>query len=355
MNGDQKKDSAIKTLAIIGFTAMIVFGVWLAVQVVQLAPTAFTSLASLADDVYGTGKNSELTVVTSKSVVNNDETFDLRWTELSADGNYQFSYTCTDGVSVRARNTAGAMETIACEQPYTLSGNGMTQMEVTSDAQRFIDINYTLAFVPEGETDSRSTDINKVTIVNAAIPQGGLVAGVNDEDEDTTDVSETTEDVTETDNVTESEPEDTEVVTDTTPAPAPTPEPEYVFTYELPESDPNGYTDLDVDYLGVGHLEGEMFVPRATIDNDAQGALRFSVTNIGTKTSEDWTYEVEMPNGSTYESPRQEGLKPQETATIILGFSVVETGFKSFSGEVEVDNDRSNANNRFAWSVTVTN
>ncbi len=352
MNGDQKKDSAIKTLAIIGFTALIVCGVWLAVQVVQVAPTAFTSLASLADDVYGPKETSELTVVTSKNVVNNEETFELRWTELATVGEYQFTYTCTDGVQVWNVYATGDRESITCEQPYALDGNGVASLKVVSDSQRFIDINYTLVFVPEDESKAKISDINQITVVNASIPQGGLVAGANDEEE--TEETETEPVVEpETDVTTQ---EESDMATETTPpVPAPTPEPEYVFTYELPESDPNGFVDLDVDYLGVGHLINETFIPRATIDNDAQGALRFSVKNIGTKTSEDWTYEVELPNGTTYESPRQNGLKPQETATIVLGFSVVETGFKSFSGEVNADDDLSNANNRFAWSVGVTN
>ena len=95
-------------------------------------------------------------------------------------------------------------------------------------------------------------------------------------------------------------------------------------------------------------------MPRATIDNDTRGALKFSVTNIGTKTSDDWTYEVKMPNGSTYESGKQDGLKPNETATIVLGFDATETGTKTISGNVKVADDRSNSNNDFKWTVSVT-
>ena len=114
MNGEnnQRKDSTIKTLAIIGFTATIVLGVWLAVQVVQLAPSAFSSLASLSESVYGKPGAEEITVVTSKSVVNNTETFELRWSEVERPGQYRFTYECVDGVDVLIKNQIGSISGI---------------------------------------------------------------------------------------------------------------------------------------------------------------------------------------------------------------------------------------------------
>lgn len=49
---NKDKDSVMKTLAIVGFIAVVAFGVWLAVQIVSLVPGAFSSLASIADSVY---------------------------------------------------------------------------------------------------------------------------------------------------------------------------------------------------------------------------------------------------------------------------------------------------------------
>ena len=346
MNGEnnQRKDSTIKTLAIIGFTATIVLGVWLAVQVVQLAPSAFSSLASLSESVYGKPGAEEITVVTSKSVVNNTETFELRWSEVERPGQYRFTYECVDGVDVLIKNQIGSFVPAACGQPFVLSGNGETEVQVKSDTQRFIDVNYTITFTDEGEREIAMADTNKFTVVNATIPQGGLVAGAEDNDKEE-DMSDTEDEVAVT---------NPPVTTPTTPS-TPAPQPQYKFTYELPVSNPNGFVDLKATYLGVGELNSNnVFIPKGDLDNDDRGALRFSVTNIGTKTSDEWTYEVEMPNGSTYESEDQEGLKPNETATIILGFSVSDTGTKAIRGDVKVDDDRSNANNDFSWSVTVT-
>ncbi len=349
MNGEnnQRKDSAIKTLAIIGFTATIVLGVWLAVQVVQLAPSAFSSLASLSESVYGKPSTDEITVVTSKSVVNNAETFALRWSTVDRPGEYRFMYECTDGVDVLVQSKDGSMVPAACGQPFPLSGKGETQLQVKSDTLRFIDVSYTVTFTDEGAREIAVADSDKFTVVNATIPQGGIVAGVEDDKNDNNEevvVSETETPV----------PNKPVVTTPSTPAPAP--KPQYQFTYELPKSNPNGFVDLKATYLGVGELSSNnIFTPRATIDNDTRGALKFSVTNIGTKTSADWTYEVDMPNGSTYESPKQVGLKPNETATIVLGFDTTDTGTKSIKGDVKVANDRNTTNNDFSWSVTVTN
>lgn len=348
MNGDnnQRKDSAIKTLAIIGFTATIVLGVWLAVQVVQLAPSAFTSLASLSESVYGKPSTDGITVVTSKSVVNNTETFALRWSKVDRPGEYRFTYECTDGIEVLVKNKDDAMTPAACGQPFTLTGDGETELQVKSDKLRFIDVSYTVTFTDEGAREIAVADSDKFTVVNATIPQGGVVAGAED-NKDENDKGVTPDDKEE-DTATPSTP------TKTTPTTVPS-TPQYEFTYKLPVSNPNGFVDLKATYIGVGELNSaNMFIPRATIDNDTRSAIKFSVTNIGTKTSDDWTYEVKMPNDSTYESSAQEGLKPNETATIILGFDTNDTGTKSISGEVTADDDRSNANNDFNWSVTVT-
>jgi len=350
MNGEnnQRKDSAIKILAIIGFTATVVLGVWLAVQVVQLAPSAFTSLASLSESVYGKPNTEEITVVTSKSVVNNTETFALRWSTVDRPGEYRFTYECTDGIEVLVKNKDGAMTPAACGQPFTLVGDGETELQVKSDKLRFIDVSYTVTFTDEGAREVAVADSDKFTVVNASIPQGGVVAGADDNKEKT---DEATADDEEEKVITPVVPTKT-----TTPTPTVPTTPQYEFTYKLPVSNPNGFVDLKTTYIGVGELNNSnVFIPRSSIDNDTRAALKFSVTNIGTKTSDDWTYEVEMPNGSTYESSKQDGLKPNETATIILGFDATDTGTKSISGEVTVDDDRSKANNDFNRLVTVTN
>ena len=45
----EKKQSVLKTLAIIGFIGIIIFIAWASVQLVNVLPSAFSSLASLAE------------------------------------------------------------------------------------------------------------------------------------------------------------------------------------------------------------------------------------------------------------------------------------------------------------------
>lgn len=355
---EQRKNSAIKTLAIIGFTALVVFGVWLAVQLVQLAPSAFTSLASMAERVYAPSITDDLEITTTKTVVNTGEAFQLSWSEVDADGGFTFTYTCTEGVAALISNSQGQLSTVTCGQPYILAGRTDAEVKIVSENNRFVDVPFTIAFVDTKNSEVLVSNEDRITVVNATIPYEGLATSTTT-DETTTD--STTEETTSTDDEeisdSETETETTPVVTKpsapvvTTPAPVTTTHYEWV----LPESDPNGTVDLKATYLGVGQLDGKTYEPAGTIDNDEMGALRFSVTNLGTKTSDNWTYKVELPNGQTYSSKSQTGLKPNETATITLGFTVTETGFHEFTGKVTVANDHNKANNDFAWSVRVVN
>ena len=105
---NEQKDQVMNTMAIIGFVAIIIFGVWLAVQIVGLMPQAFSSLASITDGVYNyEDENSELNVATDNSVVNAGTSFLVSWDTITADGLYTFTYNCTDGTSVDVLTQSG--------------------------------------------------------------------------------------------------------------------------------------------------------------------------------------------------------------------------------------------------------
>jgi hypothetical protein len=347
-NEVQKKDSAIKTLAIIGFTATVVFGVWLAVQVVQLTPAAFTSLASLAQDIYGGNEVTPLSVVQEKSVVNTGEQFTLIWDAAKEPGTFAITFSCVDGVIAKVRNTDGMMADATCDQPFPLSGT-TAEVEIISAIERFVDVPYVVTFTKTDDAAPFLTDEERVTVVNAAIPQQGLVAGENT-DTETPVVEET--------------PAPEVVVAEPAPAPKPpttpvvkpTPvvtKPTYTLTY--PVSNPRGTIDLAMTFIAVGELSGSRFTERTELDVDDKAAVRFSVKNFGTKTTESWTYEVKLPNGETYESNRQAPLRPLEIATITIGFGLDsdDDGKVTITGSVDTDGDMKSSNDRFSRSVTV--
>lgn len=348
----EQKDRVMKTLAVLGFLAVVIIGVWLAVQIVRVMPQAFTSLASIADSIYNYNTSEELIVETEKSTYNAGETFVISWQAVRGNGTYTFMYDCTDGVSLDIRDNTGSFSTINCGEHVSL-GEDMTELAVTasSERSRFSDVAYTISFVEQGETEPGAVSENMVTVVNAMIPSGE-VAGIND---DATD--EEMDSVTDEETNTASETEDTEVAVENEPTTS-NPLPVYYETVvERPVSDPLGFTDLRVELLAVGELDSrDNFVRRGNIDEDARGAFQFQVVNLGTKTSDEWDFVATLTNGKEYDAPLQEPLEPKERAIFTLGYgNVGDDGIQMIGVRVRGGNDRDTSNNQFTWAVSVVN
>lgn len=344
----QKKESVTKTLAIVGFIAVIIFIVFLSVQVVRLVPGAFASLASIADSLYNYQGEEALTVSTKNSVVNAGESFTISWTDMRRDGVYRFTYECVDGVALDVRTGSGDINSIACDSPLELGENTTLDVVLSSEKQRFTDVPYTITFQIEGDQEKRLSANSVITVVNASIPTSARIAEEDDEGE-TTDESPRDE---EGDAEGQVAGESTDETT-TTPNTVNTPT--YYTTYVQPVSDPNGYVDLSITHVGVGELSGNTFVPTATVDQDAHGAIRFEIKNIGTKTSGAWHYVAHLPSDITYTASPQLPLKPQEKAIITIGFDgVTQTGIQQFDVAVDADEDINGTNNSYVRTLEIT-
>jgi len=332
---EEKKEALTKSLAIAGFIAVVVFIVWLAVQIVSVLPSAFSSLASIADVVYNYNNKQELEVTTPNSVINAGESFTISWTDMRKNGSYAFTYKCADGVALEIRKD-GAITTAACDTSIELGDVNSLEMRITSEKARFADVSYTITFTEEGKADDAIAKDGVVTIVNASIPTTGIA---------------------------EEEPKEEASAANTATSPKPATTPAYTagkpvtvtkYVYVTPVSDPKGKIDLQVTFLGFGTLESGVFKAKSSIDIDDQGALQFEVKNIGTKTAEDWEYEAHLPSDITYKSPDQKALKPNERSVITLGFSGINnTGTEKVSVEVTAKNDIKNSNNEFTKSVKI--
>ena len=332
---EEKKDALTKTFAIAGFAAIIIFIVWLAVQVVQIAPNAFSSLASLADSVYNYDVNQELVVSTNNTVINAGESFTLNWSELAGTGEYTFSYACTEGVALEIKNADGQVVSQACDTQLALGKETTLDILVASGQHRFVDVALAITYANEGDEEDMKKTAKTVTIVNAAIPANGI--------------AEVEEEVEEEEEVVVSNPKPT-----TIPKP-----PVYTtvpkVTYVIPVSNPNGFVDLQVTYLGIGTLSGTKFTPAMTLDLDSSNAaMQFEIKNIGTKTSASWSYEAELPADINYTSPTQKELKPNERAIITLGFDgLTQDGIETVRIEATTSGDKSTANNTVTKTVQV--
>lgn len=334
---EEQKTALTKTFAIVGFTALLIFVIWLAVQLVSIIPGAFSSLASLADSVYNYDKNQELVVSTGNSVVNAGESFTITWTQMRADGSYSFSYKCTEGVALDAKNSEGEVVSLACDTKLDLGNATSLDVLIASEKSRFVDIPYTLTFNKTNDSDNQLSTTKTITIVNATIPTSGLVI---------------------TDNI-EAPIVVRPVVT--TPKPTTYVPPQTItvskLVYKAPVSNPNGVIDLQITNLKVGTLtSGKVFVASKTLDEDENGAIQFEVKNAGTKTSGSWSYVAKLPSDITYVSPIQVVLKPQERALITLSFEGIdEKGTEKFGVTVIASGDSNTSNNQAASSVKVTN
>lgn len=325
-----------KILAVLGFLIAIVFLLWLAVKLVAFLPSAFSSLASIADSVQNYRPTEEIVLSTSNSVINADAPFVITWDEVTNPGTFTFTYDCDTQATLQT-TLEGETVTLTCDEPVTLSNNDQVEVVATSDEQRFTDVTYTITFLPEQGKTVSATDT--VTVVNAAIPAGG-VAAVPDEEEET---------------------EPAEPAPSESPAPTTPPETYYrtveEVTYSTPTSDPNGYVDLEVKFVAIGHFDNNQNFRRVTsLETDEPGALRFYVKNIGTKTSADWTFDAELPTGVTYESTRQAPLKPNEQSVLTIQFGDIDqSGLAHFTVDVATDKDIVSSNNQLDWAIAITN
>lgn len=339
---EAQKSTVMKIMAIVGFVAVIVFAVWLAVQIVTLMPSAFSSLASIADGVYNYEEpKAELIVTNNETLKNAGETFTVSWDEIDVAGEYTFSYACADGVSVDVRNHTGVWETVECDEVLSLgTATFFLPIIVESERQRFADVTYTIAFTPESGDRTTLFSHNAITIVNPSIPQSNVVS------EDT----ETEDDVEET-----VEPEVAGETTTNVPTQPSTPRVIETIVLETPVSNPNGFVDLAVRLTAVGHLDSNgNFSQRGNIDDDARGAFQFEVRNIGTKTSDEWDFIATLTSGTEYDAPTQIELKPQERVLFTLGYdNVGQDGIREIGVRVRVDDDINRSNNSFTWAVSV--
>lgn len=339
---EESKNSAIKLLAIVGSIAVIVLGVWLVVQVIQVLPSTFSSLSSMAEDVYSGRSETNLEVVSDMEVVNSGETFTVSWNKLERDGSFVFNYVCADGVAVDVRANGEITSNVSCVSGLTLPAETTAiDVIVSSEKNRFIDLEYSLTFTEEGDEESSALRNGTITVVNAGLPSDDEVA-VADEDEES---ENTTTDETDEHDTYEETNEDT-ATTRTTPTP--TPEPRTRTVTYIPISNPNGYTDLQISVLATGSMRGRIFIPAIVADADDDAAIVVEVKNIGTKTSERWDLDIELPNGEDFTLNNEKGLRPNEREILTIQFDASDLdGHESFEGRVDVDQDFFSANDRF--------
>jgi len=106
-------------------------------------------------------------------------------------------------------------------------------------------------------------------------------------------------------------------------------------------SNPNGKPDLSVRVLAVGTIDKEtdQFIATSTVERAGKAAIRFEVTNIGTRSSGLWSFSSTLPTISTYvfrPSEQQNSLNPGDRIEYTLSFDLIK---KADEGTITVDVD----------------
>lgn len=106
-----------------------------------------------------------------------------------------------------------------------------------------------------------------------------------------------------------------------------------------------GLPDLTVTITAVGYLaqnnKPDTFVAAGTIPNNKQGAIKFTITNIGTNKTGAWELEVEVPTSpSAIKTFNMESMGPnQQQSNSIIYFDRAREG-ENREITVRVDSDR---------------
>ena len=330
----EKKEGVIKTLAVFGLLTLIILIAWLAVQIVRVFPSAVTSLASLADTVYNYNpnatENARLEIETRTVPVTTGTATVINWSPLNT-GTYTFGYECTDGVSVDLLSTVSQFTSADCSKTYDLGNVSSVNLVINSEKQFATNFHYTISYFKKNELNPSIVVKESLQVINPRL-------------------------ATSTPEIETPKPE-----TPTT-NPATTTKPtvgkpiyQYQYNYALPVSNPNGYTDLAITYLGVGRTDNlGRFINTGTLTRNVDGAIQFSIKNIGTKTSASWTLKTSLPDGTDYQSANLAPLKPNERTIITITFpAIAERGTEKFSVEALANSDSNLRNNSFNWSTTV--
>jgi hypothetical protein len=192
-----------------------------------------------------------------------------------------------------------------------------------SIASGFVSVTSQFFGADEDDEDEEDDRESNVIIVERDEDEG-------DDDEDSTSDEEVNDDDDDT--------------TPTTPAQSTTPQYRYVVvqtptSFGPQVSDPNGDVNLEVSILATGMWDRQKnrFVEQDVLDEDDRGAVRFQVRNIGTKTSEEWKYRVDLPTdpSHTYDSDEQMELKPGERIEYTLQFDSLSESNNELTIEVD--------------------
>ena len=344
MSADENKNTTLKNVfAILGFIILLIIGIWSAIQVIKFVPRLFSDTGTTTQPINDNGivlGNRDIAVELSKSTVQSGEPVTITWAHKGDEtGVLSFSYACKEGFYFQI-----AGNPVACNGPYSIPVRTSSLEIIPLSAKTQVEVPFALTYTNAAEVSVRDT--KTLTVLNDSIIQ---------EDGTTTPGKEGTV-------ATPVEPVAQTPTTTTPPrttTPVVTPKP-IVRTIRVPRaSDPYGTADLKVEMVAIGDINPYgSFTPKSIVHPYARGAVKFKVTNIGTKATGGWYFNAVLPTqgGYPFASQPQPSLNPGSSTEIFMTFDQLTPGVHTFSVHVDPLNqilEWSEVNNTTGQTITV--
>ena len=336
------REAVIRAASIGGVIIVLIIGMWGAVSVAKNTPKAFSSLAAVITSLTSVFVPAgEKVIVSAPSLtVNAGETFGISWEHVkkATDGSYTFRYDCADGVAFTSPAPTGEATMIYCNTPFNfINNNNSITLTASSTVNRFVDVTVYIDFTPNGAGKPTVTGSTALTISNVAVPSTPAVVTPKP-------------------------------VTPRPVVPHNTPGTETSTTYPVTGtgtaiSNPNGSVDLVPTIIEEGVVDKTTGVFTASSTPNRRTdlyrvAVRFAVTNQGTKASGGWTFNAVLPTypSHVFDSPSQAPLNPGDRIEYTLGFDSLQNVDQS-TFVVNVDptgsiNESNKNNNIVSYTVT---
>jgi len=314
------KTTGAKALAALGFVAVLIFGAWGIIQVARLIPTLGSSGSSNTSSASRPSifsKKENLSIVLDSANVKSGTPFTLSWKHENKknDGAYTVTFSCRDGLTMEALGPNQTYQVVFCNTPFNLTNaTNSVKLIAYSTKAKFLDVPVQVQFtnLATGEISAKAD--SSITVVNESF--GVPVAGTTPPPATTTPIVPVpTKPV-----VTAPKPSKPVVVPQT-------PRTYTVTTYGRP-SDPNGHPDLAAVILDAGSINPatNVYTPGPSLRIGNRAAVRFTVTNLGTKTVEGWYFNAVLPTYPMhiYTSNMEPMLGPGDKIEFTITFDMLD-------------------------------
>lgn len=337
-------------IAIIGFILLLIIGIWSAIQVIKIVPRLFSDTGVTTTQTVNNNNDIELgdkdiVIELSKDTVNSGELVAINWARNGDnDGILSFAYACEEDFYFQVLGQA-----IPCNAPYKLIADD-TSLEVTPIATK-ANVEAALAITYTNTDGESARDTKTLAVRNTLVVT------------DTATPSQQTNQADDTQN--SARPIEPEVVITKPSSKSDTIipyKPVIRETIRVPRtSDPYGTADLRVEIVAVGDINPYgAFEPQSVVHQYARGAVKFKVTNLGTKQSGSWFFSAVLPTqgGYSFNSQAQQSLMPGSSTEIFMTFDQLVPGVHTFTVYVDPQNyipEWNEQNNVAAQALTVLN